>query len=367
MTEREILVKTAGFTYRVVVEKDALMQVGEALRLLFPSTRALLVSDRKVYELYGKEVEQSLAKVNLKPFVSLIEPGEQSKNLNEASRLYDAAVEAGLDRNSPVIALGGGVVGDLAGFVAATYMRGVPLVMLPTTLLAQVDSSVGGKVAVNHPCGKNLIGTIYPPRLVLIDPQALKSLPGDQFLAGLAEVLKYGIIVDSEFFFWLEENIGELLKACDDVLADAVTGSVRAKANIVEADEYEKDYRRVLNFGHTTGHALEASTDYSHFLHGEAVLIGINVAVDLAERLSLLDSASADRIRKLLAQIRLKKPPAGLTAELVIDKLRQDKKRREDDLIFVLPKKIGEAAIIPVNDIWLLKEIIEPYLKLAPN
>jgi len=362
MSGYNLQVKTAGFNYRVLIEENGLSRVGKSLRLLFPSTRTLLISDRTVYKLYGEVVLQSLVEQGWQVEVLSIEPGEQSKTLDQAARLYDAAVEAGLDRNSPVIALGGGVPGDLAGFVAATYLRGVPLVMLPTSLLAQVDSSVGGKVAVNHPRGKNLIGAIYPPGIVIIDPLVLKSLPGDQFQAGLAEVLKYGIVVDSSFFYWLEKHIIELLKAEPSALAGAISGSVKAKAAVVEQDEYENNYRRVLNFGHTIGHALEAATNYNYYLHGEAVLIGMFAAVDMAETLAVLNDKQGGRIRNLLDQILLKKPPAGLTAEAVIDKLRQDKKRREDDLIFVLPKEIGEAAIMPVNDRVLIKEVIENYL-----
>ncbi len=362
MSGYNLQVKTAGFNYRVLIEENGLSRVGKSLRLLFPSTRTLLISDRTVYNLYGEVVLQSLVEQGWQVEVLSIEPGEQSKTLDQAARLYDAAVEAGLDRNSPVIALGGGVPGDLAGFVAATYLRGVPLVMLPTSLLAQVDSSVGGKVAVNHPRGKNLIGAIYPPGIVIIDPLVLKSLPGDQFQAGLAEVLKYGIVVDSSFFYWLEKHIIELLKAEPSALAGAISGSVKAKAAVVEQDEYENNYRRVLNFGHTIGHALEAATNYNYYLHGEAVLIGMFAAVDMAETLAVLNDKQGGRIRNLLDQILLKKPPAGLTAEAVIDKLRQDKKRREDDLIFVLPKEIGEAAIMPVNDRVLIKEVIENYL-----
>lgn len=363
MSHYDLQVNTAGFSYRVLIEENGLTHAGKSMRLLFPSTKTLLISDRTVYELYGEKVLQSLAVEGWQVEVVLIEAGEQSKTLDQASRIYDAAVEAGLDRNSPVIALGGGVTGDLAGFVAATYLRGIPLVMLPTSLLAQVDSSVGGKVAVNHPRGKNLIGAIYPPRIVIIDPLTIKTLPNDQFRAGLAEIFKYGVVVDSAFFNWLEEHVKELLKAEPSVLAGAVSGSVKAKAVVVEQDEFEKNYRRVLNFGHTIGHALEAATNYSYYLHGEAVLIGMLAAVTLAEHATGLNHETAGRIRSLLNQITVKKPPVDLTAEAVIDTLWQDKKRREAELIFVLPKAIGEAEIMPVNDKVLIKKVIENYLE----
>ncbi len=356
------MVKAAGLTYRVLIEAGALSGTGSALRLLLPSSRALLVSDSIVHSLYGEQVLKTLKAEKWQVSTYRLQPGEQSKTLLNASNLYDAAVDAGLDRNSPIIALGGGVVGDLAGFVASTYLRGVPLIMIPTSLLAQVDSSVGGKVAVNHPRGKNLIGTIYPPRLVIIDPLVTASLPARQLQAGLAEVIKYGIIENEKFFLWLEDNIDYLLAGDSTCLTGAIAESVRAKARVVEADEYENDYRRILNFGHTIGHALEAATSYSYYLHGEAVMAGMAAAVEIALHQKKIDRPAAERITALLNKVGIKKPPAGLTAEKVIDKLRQDKKRRESDLIFVLPTAIGSASIGPVNDEQFLKNILGLFL-----
>jgi 3-dehydroquinate synthase len=363
----ELQVKTAGLTYRVLIEKGSLSEIGKNMRLLFPSSRVLLVSDTNVFSLYGETVLKSLKAEKWQVSVKRIRPGERSKTLISAGRLYDAAAEADLDRNSPVLALGGGVVGDLAGFAAATYKRGVPLVMVPTSLLAQVDSSVGGKVAVNHPRGKNLIGTIYPPGLVLIDPLVLNTLPEPQLHAGLAEVIKYGIIENSDFFYWLEQNIEQLLAGESSRLAEAISRSVRSKAGVVEEDEYERDYRRILNFGHTIGHALEAATLYTYYLHGEAILIGMKGAVEIARQLSRLKATDAGRINKLLDRLPLKKPPAGLTAEKVIDKLRQDKKRRESDLVFVLPESIGSASMVTVGDERLIREVLGSYLDLPRN
>lgn len=330
--------------------------------MLFPATRALLVSDSKVYSLYGQQVLQALAAEKWQVTVVQIQPGERSKNLTRAARIYDAALDAGLDRNSPVIALGGGVVGDLAGFVAATFMRGLPLVMLPTSLLAQVDSSVGGKVAVNHPRAKNIIGSIYPPRLVMIDPAVLQTLPPRQLKAGLAEVIKYGMIVDGAFFERLENTLPQMLQGNLERLSEAVIASVRAKAQVVGEDEFERDYRRILNFGHTFGHALEAATSYRYYLHGEAVLVGMAAAVSLALSLGLVDVRPAERMLALIKKIGLKKAPSHLTATAVIDKLRQDKKRINEDLIFVLPRQIGLVEMIPVRDVKLIETAIRPYL-----
>ncbi len=359
MAGHEIKVKTKGFTYRVLIEEDLLSSLGKIVRLLLPSSKALLISDSTVFSLYGERVLKALKSEKWQVSIYRIQPGEKSKTLTNVSKIYNAAVKAGLDRNSPIIALGGGVVGDLAGFAASTFMRGVPLVMVPTSLLAQVDSSVGGKVAVNHPRGKNLIGSFYPPRLVVIDPLVLNTLPGRQLQAGLAEVIKYGIIENEEFFLWLEESIDYLLSGKNVYLIEAIAESVRAKAGVVQADEYEKDYRRILNFGHTIGHALEAATNYDYYLHGEAVLCGMIAAVEIALRQNILDIYAANRIKTLLVKCGLKRPPAALSAEKVIDKLKQDKKRRETDLIFVLPSAIGSATIVPVNDENLLKEVIE--------
>jgi 3-dehydroquinate synthase len=362
MNTREIKVKAVNLTYRVLIEPGSIARLGRDLRLLFPSTKTMLVSDTTVYKLYGEEVTRGLKAEGWQVSVALIKPGERAKSLKNASRLYDQAIAEGLDRNSPLIALGGGVVGDLAGFVAATYLRGVPLVMVPTTLLAQVDSSVGGKVAVNHPGGKNLIGSIYPPRLVLIDPEVLKTLPKRQLKAGLAEVVKYGIISDHRFFAWLEHNCDQLLKANLELLTEAITLSVLNKAKVVEADEYEQDQRRILNFGHTVGHALEAATDYRHYLHGEAVLSGMLAAVKLAQKLNEINLDDAERIEKLIGQIGLKKAPEDLTTEAVIDKLRQDKKRLAGEIFFVLPNKVGSVSLQALKDRQLLYDAVKNVL-----
>lgn len=358
MVKREIKIKSANLTYRVVIEAGVLSGLGRAMRQLFPSTKTFLVSDTTVYKLYGEKVKQSLAGGGWQVSVALIKPGERAKSLKNAARLYDQAIREGLDRYSPLIALGGGVVGDLTGFVAATYLRGVPLVMIPTTLLAQVDSSVGGKVAVNHTCGKNLIGSIYPPRIVIIDPETLKTLPERQLKAGLAEVLKYGIIADSNFFAWLEVNLVELLKFNIALLSDAIMVSVMNKARVVEADEFEKDFRRILNFGHTIGHALEAATDYRYYLHGEAVLSGMLAAVKLSLKLNGISFEDAGRIEKLIRQIGLKKAPEDLTPEAVIDKLRQDKKRLAGEIFFVMPDKVGSVSLKALKDQQLLHDVV---------
>lgn len=368
MAADEIRIKTgAGSAYPVFIENGSMNRSGTLLRALLPVSKALLVCDTTVHSLFGEQVETSLAAEKWSVTTVKVRPGERSKTLSGAARLYDAAAGAGLDRDSPVIALGGGVVGDLAGFAAATYLRGLPLVMIPTTLLAQVDSSVGGKVAVNHPRGKNLVGSIYPPRAVIIDPGVLKFLPRRQLRAGLSEVIKYGIIMDGPFFRRLEEDLDPLLCGDRSLTSYALARSVRSKARVVEADEMETGYRRILNFGHTVGHALEAATRYRHYLHGEAVLVGMAAASAMALRLGILDRRSEKRIRGLISRVGLKPPPAGLTVDEVIDKLRQDKKRRGGKDIFVLPSAIGSAVIMAVGDRGLVGDVVGEYLLGGPG
>ena len=360
-----IPVSVAAGGYPVHILEGALDRLGELAGVLGPPSRALLVTDSVVVGLYGRRCLDSLEKAGWRVCDAVVETGETAKTLDQAARLYDLAVEAGLDRRSPVIALGGGVVGDLAGFVAATYLRGVPLIQGPTTLLAQVDSSVGGKVAVNHPRGKNLIGAFYQPRLVAADPLALRTLPARQLQAGVAEVVKYGLIGDRSFFTWLEGNLESLLAGDPAAVMHAVACSVRAKAAVVEKDEKEEDYRRVLNFGHTVGHALEAATGYKHYLHGEAVLVGMAAAVRLSREMGLLDKNQAAAALELLAQVGFFPPPPDLKVEVVLQAMRYDKKRIQERLVFVLLRSIGEAVFSDAVDADSVKKAVQAGLLLS--
>ena len=364
MSLEKIIVKTARSSYGVFVKEQLLEQTGLLLNSLNSDKQAFLITDTNVYDLYGKRVLETLKSAGFATTLAKIKPGESSKSMATAMRLYEQAICAQMSRNSVVVALGGGVVGDLAGFVAATYLRGVPYAMVPTTLLAQVDSSVGGKVAVNHPLGKNLIGAFYPPRLVLIDPDTLQTLPLRELVAGLAEVIKYAVIMDEEFFQWLEINLSELLHKNSALLSKAILVCLQAKIKVVEKDEFESSYRRILNFGHTLGHALEAATGYDHYLHGEAVLIGMAVAARLARDEGLLEQAALLRILNLLEKIGFKKAPAGLTAAQVMDKLKQDKKRinRAGDLVFILPVRPGAVCNVKMQADERLANIVNDYL-----
>ena len=274
----------------------------------------------------------------------LIPDGEEHKNLDSLAMIYDRLVRARFERKSIILALGGGVVGDLAGFAAATYLRGVPYIQVPTTLLAQVDSSVGGKTAVNHRDGKNLIGAFYQPRLVLIDVEMLRSLPRRELVAGLAEVIKYGIIEDAELFSVLEDKIDLLIGLDGALLSQVIAASCAIKARVVEQDEREDDYRAVLNFGHTVGHALEAATGYSEFLHGEAVGVGITKATAISLRHGFCDQQTFDRIRRLIEKTGLPSDlPKGVTKESLIQGMEVDKKSAGGKIKFVMCAGIGKT------------------------
>jgi 3-dehydroquinate synthase len=274
--------------------------------------------------------------------------GEEAKSLRQAERLWDGFLAHGLDRVSPVVAVGGGVVGDLAGFAAASFMRGVPVVQVPTTLLAQVDASVGGKVAVNHPRGKNLIGAFHQPRLVLIDPETLRTLPDREYRSGLAEVVKTAAALDAELFASLEQGL-EPLRRRDPALLEAVVAACCAeKARIVERDEREETgLRMVLNYGHTVGHALEALSGYRRWLHGEAVAIGMTAAGRLAVRLGWMDLGTAERQEALLRGVGLPTRFSGIEPREIAQALRHDKKARDGRVPFVLLRELGRADVHP--------------------
>jgi 3-dehydroquinate synthase len=278
--------------YSIKIGAGNLECLGEAMAALEPLQdvkSVLVVTDERVGPLYGKQVLSSLKRAGFTPLYHQLPEGEEYKSLESAEQLYTAAIENGLDRQSAVVALGGGVVGDLAGFVASTYMRGISLIQVPTTLLAQVDSSVGGKVAVNHPLGKNMIGAFYQPQLVFIDVHVLETLAPREVRAGLAEVIKYGVIQDGDFFSYLEGHLQQILALDEGVLSYVIKKSCAIKARVVEEDEREDGVRAFLNFGHTIGHALEALTFYRNYRHGEAVAAGMVAAAEIAVERGLLE------------------------------------------------------------------------------
>lgn len=343
---RTVIVALAKRSYPINIGSGILQELPEQLAPLSLGQKVLVVTDSQVGPLYGPRVKELLAGAGFSVAMVQIPAGETSKTLEQAAQLYDAAFSFGLDRKCAMLALGGGVVGDITGFVAATYMRGVPFIQVPTTLLAQVDSSVGGKVAVNHPQGKNIIGAFYQPKLVQIDVATLQTLNTRELRAGLAEVIKYGVIWDGEFFSWLERNHTKLINLDPEALAYAIETCCQIKAAVVEQDETEQGKRALLNYGHTLGHALEALSGYGTYLHGEAVAVGMVAAARLAVQRRLMLREDYLRIKELIAKVGLPvEIPQGISAEEVLPKMYQDKKAFQNKLVFILPEAIGQAGI----------------------
>ena len=322
--------------------------------------QVLVVSNVTVAPLY---LEQTLAMFEGCQVDTVVLPdGEEYKTLEIANRVFDALLERRHNRTTTIVALGGGVVGDITGFAAACYQRGVAFIQIPTTLLSQVDSSVGGKTGVNHPLGKNMIGAFHQPRCVIADTRTLDTLDDRQLAAGLAEVIKYGLIRDAEFFAWLEENIERLNRREQAALVEAIERSCRNKAEVVAADEREAGNRALLNLGHTFGHAIETGMGYGNWLHGEGVGAGMLLAADLSARQGWLDGGAVDRIASLLQRAGLPvRLPAEMTVERFLDLMAVDKKVLDGRLRLVLLRGIGDAVVTTEVDLSLLAETIEAH------
>lgn len=334
-------------SYAIVVQSGALGTVGERLRELEVGRRAALVTDRGIMRLHGAAVADSLEKAGFVVTVIEVPDGEAAKRLAVAEHCWDRLLAAGLDRSSTVLGLGGGAVGDLAGFVAATYMRGTHFVTLPTTVLAQVDASIGGKTAIDHPRAKNLIGAFHQPRLVVVDPAVVRTLPERDYRSGLAEIVKHGIVLEEPYFAEVERDAADLLGRRLDVLERIIGGSCRLKASVIERDPEEKsDLRFALNYGHTIGHALEAVTAYGRWTHGEAVALGITAEAWLARRLNLTDDATVARQQRLLTALGLPVHAGQLDVEAVLAAITHDKKARDGRVPFVLAPRLGEFRVV---------------------
>jgi 3-dehydroquinate synthase len=324
------------------------------------SKQVMVVSNETVAPLY---LDRVLANLQERRVATVILPdGESYKSMAYAMQIFDALLGQQFSRNATLIALGGGVIGDLAGFAAACYQRGIPFMQIPTTLLAQVDSSVGGKTAVNHPLGKNMIGAFYQPQCVLADTSLLNTLPDRELSAGLAEIIKYGLIRDPEFFCWLEGHIEALLRREPDALSYAIERSCANKAEVVAADERETGERATLNLGHTFGHAIETGMGYGVCLHGEAVAIGMCLAADLSRRLGWLAEGDVGRIVRILRRSLLPvTPPAGMDTRRFIELMAVDKKNLDGKLRLILLEQIGRATLpVSVDDATLI-ETLEEY------
>jgi 3-dehydroquinate synthase len=309
-----------------------------------------IVTNTTVDPLYGDALRRALAPLGKKVTTVVLPDGEAYKNWETLNLIFDALLTERADRKTTLVALGGGVVGDMTGFAAASYMRGVPFIQVPTTLLAQVDSSVGGKTGINHPLGKNMIGAFYQPQAVIADIGTLQSLPPRELAAGIAEVIKTGAIADREFYEWIEGNIAALNACNAEALAHAVKRSCEIKAAVVAADEREGGLRAILNFGHTFGHAIEAGLGYGEWLHGEAVGCGMVMAADLSVRLGKLDETSRKRLVHLIESAKLPVKAPALGAERYIDLMKVDKKAEAGEIKFILLERFGQTQITGASD-----------------
>lgn len=356
----ELRVELGERSYPIFIGSDMLGELGGELRG-FEFSRIALVSNPTVYALYGNVLLDSLKKTGFDVSAVIIPDGEEYKELLWAYYIYGELLKYKLDRASALIALGGGVIGDITGFIASTYMRGISFVQVPTTLLAQVDSSVGGKTGVNHPLGKNMIGTFYQPRLVWTDVNTLKTLPKGEFLAGMAEVIKYGVIWDEDLFRFLEDNRENILNLEGASLEHIIKRSCEIKADVVSKDERERELRAILNYGHTIGHALETVTGYKTYLHGEAVAIGMHLEARLSLSLGIMDSKEVERIQSLLKCYGLPTViPTDIDMNRILSSMQLDKKAVAGELKFILPEKIGSVTIKGVTDSKKIAESIRP-------
>jgi 3-dehydroquinate synthase len=345
MNEQTVRVTLGARSYDIVVTANALHHVGAFARQRAQGDAALIVTDENA-KMHAAAVQHSLDAAGFRTAQAVLAAGEAQKSLAGSGRLYDALIDLPADRRTLVVSVGGGVIGDLGGFVAATYARGVPHLIVPTTLLAMVDSSIGGKVGVNHPRAKNMIGAFHQPIGVFVDIATLSTLPDREFRSGLAEVVKYGVILDSDFFAYLEQNAAAILNRDPATIQHIVLRSCELKAKIVEQDVHEEtDIRAKLNFGHTFGHAFETAGAYSHWLHGEAVAAGMICASRLAERLGLIEAEISERQIRLLKAFSLPTAPERWPIDELIGTMRMDKKAVAGRMRFVLPTKLGEVAV----------------------
>ncbi len=334
-------------SYDITIANGILMQAGEiAWAALGAKTKKLgLISSPTVYPLFGKIIEKSLKKAGFKPLTHLMNDGERAKTLKTAEQVWSFLLANHFERGDALIALGGGVVGDLTGFVAACFQRGIEFIQIPTTLLAQIDSSVGGKTAVNHPLGKNMIGAFHQPKAVIIDPNVLKTLPPRELRAGLFEAIKHGIIRDASVFELIANNKTNIEMLDAEVMSEIVRRNCEIKVSVVAADEREKGLRRILNYGHNIGHALEAVTHYRRLKHGEAIGYGMKAEANLAEKIGVLSAADRQKICEVIDSFGKLPSIKDLNVAEIIAAMAHDKKASQGKLPFILPTKIGEVII----------------------
>lgn len=351
-------------SYPILIEPGALSQ-DSLWSSLLPHAEVVVVTNETIAPLYLDALKQRLTQDGRRLLSLTLPDGEAYKSAETLTRVYDFLLENAISRKAVLIALGGGVIGDLTGYAAATYQRGIDFVQIPTTLLSQVDSSVGGKTGINHPLGKNMIGAFKQPKAVIIDPKVLTTLPDRELSAGLAEVIKYGLIYDAGFFDWLEHNMPDLLAKDNDALVYAIGRSCQLKADVVAADETEQGIRAILNLGHTFGHAIEAEMGYGQWLHGEAVAAGMVMACDLSEREGWVTAEVTRRARKLLYSAGLPtEPPADMTPEQFMTHMARDKKVESGQLRLVLLDALGQAKVTSEFTPEQLKACLNDFCKL---
>jgi 3-dehydroquinate synthase len=352
-TDRVVTVGLGSLAYRVHIGAGLLPRAAEIIESTGLKGKARIVADRTVWRLHGQRLLEGFTQGGVTPPVLEIDAGEDKKHLGSVASIYDWLVAQHAERRDPIIAFGGGVVGDMVGFVAATYLRGVPLVQIPTTVLAQVDSSVGGKTGVDHPQGKNLIGAFYDARVVISDIDTLATLPDREIRAGLAEVAKMAAILDADLFARLEQHSAALVTGRPGALIEPIARSVQLKGDVVTSDHEESGMRMILNYGHTVGHAIEAATGYQRYLHGEAVSIGMEAAAAIAQSVGMLDREAVERQRALLQALQLP-IRAEVDPQLLAPALSLDKKNRGGRINWIMLAAIGQAEIrsdIPIESI----------------
>jgi shikimate kinase/3-dehydroquinate synthase len=355
---KAITIRSDGIGTQSIIEWGGIRQLPARLRSCGFQCRVFIVTDSTVGNLYAEPVLALLEQAGMEPHLFVVAAGEASKSLRSFEQIMDWLVEQRAERSEPIVALGGGVVGDLVGFVAASYHRGAPLVQVPTTLLAQVDSAIGGKTGINHPHGKNLIGAFYQPRLTLVDPALLLTLPERAYREGWGEIVKYGMILDAELFEQLEANVEALRKRDAALLTKIVVRCIALKMDVVERDELDNGLRNILNYGHTFGHALEAMSGYGRWLHGEAVSLGMEVAARIAVARGLLAEKDALRQRRLLAALGLPITSEPIDVEAALEAMQRDKKVRYGRMRWVLPSRIGHIDLYKDIDVETVREAI---------
>ncbi|MCF7791754.1 MAG: 3-dehydroquinate synthase [Victivallales bacterium] len=349
--------------YQILIKPGILSTASRLLSSFVKNKNCFVISDSNVFTLYGERILNQLKKAGAaNVYKYTFPPGEQSKNINTLKAVYDSMAEAGITRDSAVIALGGGVPGDLAGFAAATFMRGIDYIQVPTTLLSMVDSSVGGKTGVDLSAGKNLVGAFWQPKLVLIDTNTLDTLPQRELKSGLAEVIKYGVILDKELFSFIDLNIEKILSTDLSVYEKIISECCKLKGEVVIEDEHEKNLRAVLNFGHTFGHAIEAVTNYEKYTHGEAVAIGMLMAAKTGEMLKCFSPDENRKLYSVISKIGLPVKAEGVCVKEIYNAMFKDKKVKSGKINFIIPEKIGSVQIINIDKVNLIKQCISDYV-----